>query len=314
MGARGVGQAHMPEVILAWWNKEFSANVPATAKRTVKFYDNLDGDMDVSNDQVVLTMAVHEGDTAIFSNEALPTTAAGAAIANGVSYYETPDLAGYTLDGWTTADGTRTFDSADDIYYGDLDGAVDAASDALGAQDEDDEVSLFALWADDAVYTIGYHANNGSTDGDYDAQANAEDESLDINANSFENDGMVFAGWNTAADGSGTAVAADARASLAQLGLLSTEEYHARLGALGDDPDEDALEALRASQTVNLYAQWQPASGGSEQGEDDTSKAAPTKADLPTTGDPTWPGAVSAGVVALLGMAALLAARRKRCE
>ena len=319
-GARGVGQAHMPEVILAWWNKDFSANVPATAKRTVKFYDNLDGDMDASNDQVVLTMAVHEGDTANFSNDALPTTAAGAAIANGVNFYDTPDRAGYTLDGWGTADGTRSFDSSDDIYYGDLDGAVGTASDALGAQDEGDEVSLFALWADDAVYTIGYHANNGSTDGDYDVQANAEDESLDIDASSFENDGMVFAGWNTAADGSGTAVAADARASLTQLGLLSTEEYHARLGALGDDPDEAALEALRASQTVNLYAQWQPASGeksdsnGSEQGTDGTSKAAPSKGTLPTTGDPTWPGAACAGVAALLGMAALRVARRRRCE
>jgi hypothetical protein len=110
---------------------------------------------------------------------------------------------------------------------------------------------------------------------------------------------------------------------LSQLGLLPTQEYRAKLGELGEDPDEDELEALRETQAVELYAQWRPASGDGASGEKDasekpeprtggTTKAAPTKAKLPTTGDPLGSGAACAAVLAAAGAAVLVAARKER--
>ena len=57
-----------------------------------------------------------------------------------------PSRPGYQIDNWAPAGNSHYFDSGDDMYYGDF-----AQAGNLTGQAEDDNVSPYALWVDDAV-------------------------------------------------------------------------------------------------------------------------------------------------------------------
>ena len=73
--------------------------------------------------------------------------------------------------------------------------------------------TVYAKWQQaEVTYTLSYNANQGSgsmTGGSY-----AENSSVAAKANGFTRSGYTFTGWNTAADGSGTAYAAGASVTM----------------------------------------------------------------------------------------------------
>ncbi len=94
---------------------------------------------------------------------------------------------GYAFAGWnTTADGSGT------AY-------ADGASYPFTSN-----VTLFAQWTVNASFTVTFNGN-GSTSGATAPETNHAPTAL--SAGGFSRDGFVFSGWNTAADGSGTAYA-----------------------------------------------------------------------------------------------------------
>ena len=74
----------------------------------------------------------------------------------------------------------------------------------LGADDYTEAITLTATWTANS-YTVAFDANGGS--GTMAPQAFAYDEAQALAAASFTRAGHTFAGWNTAADGSGTSFA-----------------------------------------------------------------------------------------------------------
>lgn len=131
---------------------------------------------------------------------------------------------GYAFAGWNTAaDGSGTF-YADSAEVADL-ALTDGAA-----------VTLYAQWA--ARYTVAFDANapedaSTSVTGSTSALSMIAGQPSNLPACGFALPGYRFAGWNTAADGSG-----DAYADGAKVVDLSTE----------------------AKATVTLYAQWKPRS------------------------------------------------------
>ncbi|MBS1760065.1 MAG: InlB B-repeat-containing protein [Bacteroidetes bacterium] len=117
---------------------------------------------------------------------------------------------GYTFSGWNTAaDGSGT------AY---ADGALYSFS---------ADMTLYAQWAAAPIHTVTFHSNGGT--GTMPAQTSAGPANL--NANTFTHTGYTFSGWNTIANGSGTAYA------------------------------DGALYSFSAD--MALYAQWAPAIGTS---------------------------------------------------
>lgn len=82
-------------------------------------------------------------------------------------------------------------------------------------------VTLYAIWTPD-TYAVTYDANEGT--GTTQAQTKTHGTALTLRANGYTRKGWDFTGWNTEADGSGTAYAAGA--------------------------------AYTANEAVTLYAQW----------------------------------------------------------
>ncbi len=87
--------------------------------------------------------------------------------------------------------------------------------------------TVYAVWKPN-TYTV-YFDGNGQTDGNMSGQTMTYDTSAALNANSYTRTGYTFDGWNTAANGSGTAYA-----------------------------DSASVSNLRSAQgdTITLYAQW----------------------------------------------------------
>ncbi len=87
--------------------------------------------------------------------------------------------------------------------------------------------TVYAVWKPN-TYTV-YFDGNGQTDGNMSGQTMTYDTSAALNANSYTKTGYTFDGWNTAANGSGTAYA-----------------------------DSASVKNLRSAQgdTITLYAQW----------------------------------------------------------
>jgi hypothetical protein len=94
--------------------------------------------------------------------------------------------AGFTFAGWRTATGILYEDEASYPFTG--------------------PVTLYARWTALPTYTVTFNANGGSG-----SMANqATNVATPLTVNSFTRAGFTFAGWNTAADGSGTAYANEA--------------------------------------------------------------------------------------------------------
>ena len=103
----------------------------------------------------------------------------------------TPTLTGYRFDGWATS-------------------ATGAVAYAAGAtmSNVTANATLYAKWT--AMFTVSYNGN-GSTSGTAPASSTvAAGSTHTVAANTFTKTGAVFQGWNTAANGSGTAYAAGA--------------------------------------------------------------------------------------------------------
>lgn len=81
-------------------------------------------------------------------------------------------------------------------------------------------------------YTINYHGN-GSTSGSMASELGYDDVDWGLTSNSFVKTGSVFNGWNTKADGTGTAYS---NSALVTANTMSTA----------------------SSTTLDLYAQWRP--------------------------------------------------------
>jgi uncharacterized repeat protein (TIGR02543 family) len=97
---------------------------------------------------------------------------------------------GYTFTEWNTAaDGTGTvYNPGDNITM------------PVGT------TTVYAIWAANSA-TLTYDGNDAQS-GTTAPTAGVTDESVDIASNGFVRKGYTFAGWNSAADGSGTAYAA----------------------------------------------------------------------------------------------------------
>ena len=86
--------------------------------------------------------------------------------------------------------------------------------------------TLYAQWMD--CYTVHYDANGGT--GTMADQGIATNANANLTANTFTREGYVFAGWNTVADGSGTAYT----------------------------DGQSVRNLAAATETITLYAQWTP--------------------------------------------------------
>ena len=100
---------------------------------------------------------------------------------------------GYIFTGWNTkADGTGT------AY-------TDGQSVSNLTTTRNDTINLYAQWTP-ITYIVRFHSNDGGEDVTTD-QAFTYDEAQNLTANAFTRIGYTFHGWNTKADGTGTAYA-----------------------------------------------------------------------------------------------------------
>ena len=100
---------------------------------------------------------------------------------------------GYTFGGWASSQNNA---NAGTVAY------ADKASVSLTSN-----TTLYAIWK----YTVTYNANGGS--GTMSASTCTAGSSCTLTANTFSRANYTFAGWNTAADGTGTAYANSASVS-----------------------------------------------------------------------------------------------------
>ena len=164
---------------------------------------------------------------------------------------------GYAFAGWNSAaDGSGT------AY-------ADGASDPFSADE-----TLFAQWTVDASYTVTFDGN-GSTGG---AMApETEHTPSALSANAFSRTGYAFAGWNSAADGSGTAYADGASDPFSADETLFAQwtvdaSYTVTFdgngstgGAMAPETEHtpSALSANAFSRTGYAFAGWNSAADGS---------------------------------------------------
>ncbi len=123
---------------------------------------------------------------------------------------------GYKFSGWNTekdGSGASSYSDCDEIKLSTY-------------------VTLYAQWTEetDDDIVITYYANGGT--GTMDAQTVKKGTEVTISANTFTREGYTFTGWNTVADGTGTAYADKAKVAL--------------------------------TENITLYAQWKCAHGEAE--------------------------------------------------
>ena len=121
---------------------------------------------------------------------------------------------GYTFTGWST-------DENGDVVY------TNGQSVSNLTADNGATINLYAQWTVN-TYTVRFHKNDGGED-EYTDQAFTYDIAQALTANSFSRTGYTFAGWNTQADGNGSAYS----------NQQSVSNLTATNGA-----------------TIDLYAQW----------------------------------------------------------
>ena len=113
---------------------------------------------------------------------------------------------------WNTEpDGGGT--SYENGYTGDL------------CEENDGEITLYAIWEKEGAYTVGFRQNGGS--GEMADQDRYKGDGTSLSKNTFSRDGFIFTGWNDKADGTGR-----------------------------DYEDETKEDIINTSGYVELYAQW----------------------------------------------------------
>ena len=138
---------------------------------------------------------------------------------------------GYTFRYWNTkADGTGTTYAAGASY------TANAA------------VTLYAIWQV-ITYAVTYDGN-GATGGATEAQTKTWGVSLALRSSGFTRTGYAFTGWNTAADGSGTAYAAGASYTVNAAVTLYAQWIRANIPVYVND-GEDIRQVEKAYANVN---------------------------------------------------------------
>ena len=79
--------------------------------------------------------------------------------------------------------------SYEDGYIGDL------------CEEDGDEITLYAIWGENLLYTVAFDANEGS--GEMEDQNRDWHDGKKLSRNTFTRDGFAFTGWNDKADGTG---------------------------------------------------------------------------------------------------------------
>ena len=161
---------------------------------------------------------------------------------------------GYTFAGWNTAsDGSGT-------------------SYAEGATYSTDEnLTLYAEWTALATYTVTYNANGADSRSTPDDQTKTEGTDLTLadNTDGLARDGVKFAGWNTASDGTGTSYAEGATYSTDANLTLYAEWADYEIGDPGpaggliffddedDNSDDYGFRYLEAAPDSTEWSVWE---------------------------------------------------------
>ena len=206
--------------------------------------------------------------------------------------FENEDIADSKFLGWNTS----------------RDGSGTAFADEQSVQSlcdtQDASIVLYAQWEDpNPSYTVAFDANADDATGEMAPQQVLCGEKVTLNACVYMRGGYAFAGWNTKADGSGTAY----------------------------DDQAEVSDMADSGKTATLYAQWKkdtepspdpdpeptPTPGGDsdEKGSSKTKTKTSTsvaRGILPTTGDDLAARAEMSTWFALVGVVCIAAARRLR--
>ena len=150
----------------------------------------------------------------------------------------------------------------------------------------DKSFTLYAQWT--PCYTITFDANGG--EGTMDSLTIVSGEEIELPANTFTRDGYVFAGWNTAPDGSGTAYKESSEISPTQNMTLYAQWkpcYTITFDANGGEGTMDSLQIVQGEETIlpantftrngYVFAGWNTAPDGSGSTYNESSKIAPTE-------------------------------------
>ena len=178
---------------------------------------------------------------------------------------------GYTFAGWATSAGGA-------VAYTDGQSVTNLSS-TQGAT-----VTLYAKWTAN-TYTVAYNGN-GNTGGSTASSSHTYDAAKNLTANGFTKTGYTFAGWNTAANGSGTS--------------YTNSQSVTNLTAA-----DGATVTLYAQWTINQYTIYFDEAGGStvsditqNYGTTVTPPANPTRTGYTFTGwSPAVPGTMPANNV-----------------
>ena len=145
---------------------------------------------------------------------------------------------GYTFTGWNTkADGTGT-----------------AYTDGQNVNVNSD-MTLYAQWEINK-YTITFNANGGT--GTLDPQQVSYNTSTKLSKNTFVKDGFKFDGWNTKADGTGTAYSNQQSVSLSDNLLLYAQWIEGDPYVINEynyDEDNSYISNIDVNTTVNEFKQ-----------------------------------------------------------
>jgi uncharacterized protein (TIGR02145 family)/uncharacterized repeat protein (TIGR02543 family) len=143
----------------------------------------------------------------------------------------------YTFAGWnTTADGSGTSYTA-------------AATFTMGTAN----VTLYAKWTQNPTYTVTYNGN-GNTGGTAPTDANSYEQNATVtvkaNTGNLVRTSYTFAGWNTAADGSGTSYAAAATFTMGTANVTLYAKWTANPYTITFDKNDAAATGTMASQII----------------------------------------------------------------
>lgn len=112
-----------------------------------------------------------------------------------------PTRKGYSFDGWFDKGGTKVYDNSGVA----LKGTYWSKSGTSGHYQYSGNLTVYAHWSPH-TYTVSY-IGNGNTGGSTASSKHTYDKAQALTTNGFTKTGYSFSGWNTKADGSGTAYA-----------------------------------------------------------------------------------------------------------
>ena len=178
----------------------------------------------------------------------------------------------YKLSGWNTAaDGSGT-----NFTLGQSPDVTD-----LGLDTNNTTVTLYAMWTDN-YYTVQFDKNSSDATGTMENQKIDIDRATALTKNGFVRSGYAFAGWNTAADGSGTTytnqevisgLATSNGATVTLYAMWSESVYRVQFNANGGTGSmaiqslevgkNETLNSNTFTYTKHVFVGWNTAANGS---------------------------------------------------